>query len=139
MLLRDEARAVEMVNALSDEYSRRIVLAIMSKNQSIEELSKGLNIPISTCYRKVRNMLRFGIVRPVRTVIDENGKKFVSYATSFKNASVRFESGEILVDVTFDNTANRVEKLASTNNQADWPPESKPVAPLVIKEILATN
>ncbi|MDG6999822.1 MAG: hypothetical protein JRN15_11985 [Nitrososphaerota archaeon] len=40
-------------------------------------------------------------------------------ATSFKNAAVKnaavkFEFGEIIVDVTLDNNANRVEKLAPT-------------------------
>lgn len=139
LLLKDEVKSIEIVNALSDEYSRKIVLAIMSKSQSIEELSRDLGIPISTCYRKVRHMLRFGIVRPVRTIIDETGKKYVSYAASFKNASVRFESGEMMVDVTFNTVPNSVEKIALSNHPLERPPLLKAAAPLVIKELLATS
>lgn len=139
MLLKDDTKAVEIVNALSDEYSRKIVLAIMSKSESIEELSKDLDIPISTCYRKVRHMLRFGIVRPFRTVIDENGKKYVSYATTFKNASVKFESGEMMVDVIFNNVSNKVENVALSNDLIERATVLQPTPPLVIKEILATS
>ena len=75
MILKNEPGAIEMVNTLSDNYSRRIVLEIISKTQSIEELSKGLYIPVSTRYRKVRIMLKFGIARLVKTVIDADGKE----------------------------------------------------------------
>jgi predicted transcriptional regulator len=91
--------ALEVVKALSDEYSRKIVLSIISKSLSIEEISKQQHIPISTCYRRVHELQTYGIVKIDRTIIQEDGKKFVCYRASFKNASINLESGELKVDV----------------------------------------
>ena len=90
---------LEVVKALSDEYSRKIVLSIISKSLSIEEISKQQHIPISTCYRRVHELQTYGIVKIDRTIIQEDGKKFVCYRASFKNASINLESGELKVDV----------------------------------------
>jgi len=44
-------------------------------------------------------MLEYGIVRPDRTIIQDDGKKFVCYKASFKNATIQLESGELKVDL----------------------------------------
>ena len=99
MLVSDNSMVLEVVKALSDEYSRKIVLSIISKSLSIEEISKQQHIPISTCYRRVHELQTYGIVKIDRTIIQEDGKKFVCYRASFKNASINLESGELKVDV----------------------------------------
>lgn len=134
MLLQDDVTANEVVKALSDEYSRKIVLSIMSKTQRIEEISKGQDIPISTCYRRIRHLMRFGIVRPFKTVIDENGKKFIFYGTSFSNVSIRLESGEIMVDVRFESLPERLRMLNSSIGQTSLQPDAlHPPTPLIRK------
>ena len=99
MLVSDNSKALEVVKSLSDEYSRKIVLSIISKSMPIEEISKEQHVPISTCYRRIHELQRFGIVKVDKTVIQSDGKKFVCYRTSFKNASISLESGELKVDV----------------------------------------
>ena len=93
------------MKSLSYEYSRKIVLSIISKSMPIEEISKEQHIPISTCYRRIHELQRYGIVKVDKTVIQSDGKKFVCYRTSFKNASISLESGELKVDVEL----NRVD------------------------------
>jgi predicted transcriptional regulator len=99
MLVLDNTRAEEVVRALSDEYSRKIIKSIMSKSEPIEEISREQGIPISTCYRRVHELLLGGIVRPDKTIIQEDGKKYVCYRTTFKNATINLGANELTVDV----------------------------------------
>lgn len=117
MLVLDQVKATEVVRALSDEYSRRIVLSIITKALPIEEISKEQQIPISTCYRRVHELEQFGIIRAAKTIIQEDGKKFVCYKASFKNASINLESGELRVDLV----SNRDEVSTEKQPNGAWP------------------
>ncbi len=99
MLVSDQAKALEVVKTLSDEYSRKIVLAIIKRSLPIEMISTEQHIPISTCYRRVHELLSYGIIRADKTIIQEDGKKYVCYKASFKRASIQLESGELKVDL----------------------------------------
>jgi predicted transcriptional regulator len=98
-MVSDEERALEVVRALSDEYSRKIILSIINQSLPIEEISRQRHIPMSTCYRRVHELLDFGIIRPDKTIIQDDGKKFVCYKSVFKNATIRLDSGELKVDI----------------------------------------
>ena len=99
MQVLNNGTALEVVNALSVDYSRRIVLSITRESMPIEEISKREHVPISTCYRRIHEMLNYGIVRPDKTIIQPDGKKYVSYKASFTGASISLESGQLKVDV----------------------------------------
>jgi predicted transcriptional regulator len=109
MLVSDNTRALEVVKALSDEYSRKIVLSIINVAMPIEEISKEQHIPISTCYRRIHELQSYGIVRPDKTIIQPDGKKYVSYKAAFSEAKISLESGELRVDV--NQTLNGYDKL----------------------------
>jgi DNA-binding Lrp family transcriptional regulator len=102
MLVLDHSKGEELVRALSDDYSRKIILAIMSKAQPIEEISREQGIPISTCYRRVHDLLVSGIVKPDKTIILEDGKKYISYKAAFKNATINLDSSELSVVVVLN-------------------------------------
>lgn len=99
MLVSERATAIEVFDALADEYSRRIVMSIISRPRSIEQISREQRIPISTCYRKIYGLLSMGIVKRDKTIIQGDGKKYRCYKASFKSAHIDFESGEIRVEV----------------------------------------
>jgi predicted transcriptional regulator len=99
MLVSDKAKAEEVVKALSDEYSRKIILSIISESLHIEEISRRTNVPVSTCYRRMHELFNYGIIRADRTIIQDDGKKFICYKSSFKNATIQLDSGELVVDL----------------------------------------
>ncbi len=127
MLVSDNARALEVIKSLSDEYSRKIVLSIITRSLPIEDISKEQHIPISTCYRRMHELLDYGIVRADKTVIQADGKKFISYRTAFKNATINLESGELKVDVEPNrDPSDRLKDMWATVRQSEKPKESKP-------------
>lgn len=111
MLVTDESKAIEVIKALSDDYSRKIVLSIISISMPIEEIARVQNIPVSTCYRRIHEMLKFGIVKPDHTIIREDGKKFVCYKSAIKNATILLDSGHLKVDVVVNK--DPAEKLGA--------------------------
>ncbi len=121
MLVTDNAKAVEVVKALSDEYSRRIVLSIISASLPIEEISREQNIPISTCYRRIHELQHYGIIKAEKTIIQDDGKKFVCYRSSIKNASISLESGELVVDVILNRQVPTPAPVAPTAEHISAP------------------
>jgi len=111
VLVTDESKALEVIKALSDEYSRKIVLSIISSSLPIEEIAREQDIPMSTCYRRIHEMLKFGIIRPDRTIIRGDGKKFVCYKSAIKNATILLDSGQLKVDVVVNK--DPAEKLGA--------------------------
>jgi|GEM_PF-655875 DNA-binding Lrp family transcriptional regulator len=102
MLVLDHSKGEELVRALSDDYSRKIILSIMSKSEPIEEISREQGIPISTCYRRVHDLLVSGIVKPDKTIILEDGKKYICYKAAFKNATINLDASELSVVVVLN-------------------------------------
>ena len=102
MLVLDRSKGEELVRALSDDYSRKIILSIMGKSESIEEISREQGIPISTCYRRVHDLLISGIVKPDKTIILEDGKKYICYKAAFRNATINLDAEQLSVDVVLN-------------------------------------
>src|SRR5712692_6336803 len=53
MLLTKPETIHALTQALSDEYSMKIILSTIPEEKSVEDLSKENDIPLSTCYRRV--------------------------------------------------------------------------------------
>lgn len=97
-----DAAYPDILNTIADEYSRNIILSIITKPKSIEEIAKDEQIPISTCYRRVRDLETHGIIRLRETVITEEGKKIMRYGSSLKSATISIEPGEVTIDIVSD-------------------------------------
>lgn len=117
MLVTDSEKANEIVKTLSDEYSRKIVLAITSKSMTAEEISKEKGIPTSTCYRRIHSLLSHGMIRVDKTIISDDGKKFVCYLSCFKNASINLEGDGLKVDVVVSDSSRRFDFWTRTRDQ----------------------
>jgi len=94
-------KQVAILEALSDDYARKILISTLSDAKSIEEISHENGIPISTCYRRVRELLDMQILRVDRTIITGTGKKYETYRSAFDGASIVLSSEGVSVDVTF--------------------------------------
>lgn len=98
MWIDDKERVQSIVSALSDEYSRKIVAATVSEPKSPEQLSEEQGIPVSTCYRRIHDLLLLSIIR-IRRIDLEHGKKSVFYESVYKDILVKFESSKLTVDL----------------------------------------
>jgi hypothetical protein len=110
MRINEAGKAQGIVNALSDEYSRRIIATTISEAKSPEQISEQNGIPVSTCYRKMHDLVALSILQVSKIEI-ANGKKSVLYKSTCKNILVKFASNELAVEVV-PNTNSPDDNLA---------------------------
>jgi len=100
MMVEEQDRKDAVLLAMSDRYMRRIIAATMVDDKSIEDIAKEKEIPVSTCYRRVRELVGLRLLRIERTIITETGKKFETYKCAFSDAKISMSSVGFAVEVT---------------------------------------
>ncbi|MDH2901789.1 MAG: helix-turn-helix domain-containing protein [archaeon] len=104
----------ELIKALADEYSKKIILKTINQARSVEELAQAESIPISTAYRRVNEMKENGILIVERIVITDDGKKYDLYRSAFRKLQIGLEQDEITFDVVLnEDLAERISRLWS--------------------------
>ena len=96
----EQDRKDALLHAMADEFTRKILLSTMLKAKTIQEIAEEAWIPISTCYRRVHELVTLRLLRVDQTIITDTGKKFELYRSSIKDAVVNFSSTELSVEVT---------------------------------------
>jgi len=98
LIVNDEPARQRILTALADEYSRQILTATADQPQSALQLSKDFNIPITTLYRRIRNLADAGLITSVQSSRTVDGKWYELYQSSLLRIDVSFEYGEIRVN-----------------------------------------
>ncbi len=99
MEITDPARVQALVQSLADEYSRKILLSTIPSPKSVEDISRENDIPLSTCYRRVHELLDAQIIIVDRMIVTQEGKKYELLRSAFRMVTVSFEGGAMKVDV----------------------------------------
>lgn len=89
-----------VLTALGDESSRKILTSAIASGKTVEEISAEQNLPLSTCYRRMRSLLGAGLMILERTVVTPAGKRYAVYRASYSRAAIGFNGGEIAVELT---------------------------------------
>jgi predicted transcriptional regulator len=105
----------DLLKALSDEYSRKILLETIIKAKPVEELSRSLDIPISTAYRRVKEMCDEGLLTVEKTAMGTDGKKFETYRSAFRGFNIDLSSTDSEMDLVLnEDIADRLTRLWSS-------------------------
>jgi len=108
----DQAHVQSIVQSLSDEYSRKILLSAITSAKSVEDLSKENDIPLSTCYRRVHELLDSQILLVERIIVTPDGKKYELLRSAFRNVTVSFDNGTIKVDAAInEDVADKLRRM----------------------------
>lgn len=99
MEITDPARIHALLQVLSDEYARKILESTVEESKSVEELSRINEIPLSTCYRRVHELLDSGVLIMDRIVVTTDGKRYEMLRSAYKGFSVEFHDGGLRADV----------------------------------------
>ena len=109
-LLVSETSTSSVARALVSEQSRRILLALIEKPMSIDEIAEQQVLPLSSCYKTIRELENHGIVKKTKSVFSKKGKKSGLYVSMIRNANIRFLAGSLSVDLEMNDGAE-VEAL----------------------------
>ena len=115
MEITDPAKVQALVQGLADEYSRRIILSSIPAAKSVEDMSRENDIPLSTCYRRVHELLDAQILVVERIIVTPDGKKYELLRSAFRSMNVSFDSGVMKLEVVInEDVAEKLRRLWMT-------------------------
>ena len=100
MIITDEKRKKVILNALLDEYSRKILDSTIDESKSITDIMREQDIPMTSTYRRVKLLMDNKLVKVERSMVTDDGKRYFLYLSNIKDASIRFNKGELIVEIT---------------------------------------
>ncbi|MDP6897507.1 MAG: ArsR family transcriptional regulator [Candidatus Nitrosopelagicus sp.] len=87
-----------LLNILSDDYSRSLLNLIIETPKSGVQLSNETGIPGSTVYRKIARMADLKLLK-ITGIISPEGKKIFLYQSKIKSIYTKFEGGFIHMEI----------------------------------------
>jgi len=100
MIITDEKQKKVILNALLDEYSRKILDSTIDESKSITDIMREQDIPMTSTYRRVKLLMDNKLVKVERSMVTDDGKRYFLYLSNIKDASIRFNKGELIVEIT---------------------------------------
>jgi len=100
MRINSDDRKKAVIRALLDDHSRIILSSTMLVSKSVIDITREGNIPITSAYRKVKELKEYGLLKVDRIILTPEGKKFEMVRSTIRSASVLFDKGTLDVDVT---------------------------------------
>ena len=98
-VLEDDSKKA-VLRAMLDDQSRLILTSTMLVPKSVIEITRDQKIPVTSAYRKVKELKQYGLLKVERIVLTEDGKKYELLRSAIRAASVQFDRGSLGVDVT---------------------------------------
>ncbi len=95
-----DERKKAVLRALLDDQSRLILTSTMERPKSVIEITREQAIPITSAYRKVKELKQYGLLKVEQIVLTDDGKKFELVRSAIRSANVQFDRGTLDVDVT---------------------------------------
>jgi DNA-binding Lrp family transcriptional regulator len=116
----EPSRVQALVQGLADDYSRKIILATIPKGKSVEDISKENDIPLSTCYRRVHELLDAQILLVERIIVTPEGKKYELFRSAYRAMDVTFDGGVMKVNAVInEDVAEKLKRLWLTMREED--------------------
>ncbi|HUK26816.1 MAG TPA: helix-turn-helix domain-containing protein [Candidatus Acidoferrales bacterium] len=112
MIVSDEPAKQRILAALADEYSRKILTATIQDPMSALELSKKYEIPITTVYRRIEELVEAGLLAAVKSGRTTDGKWYDLYRSLLRRIDVGFEKGDVRIEVMVnEHVADRFTRM----------------------------
>jgi DNA-binding Lrp family transcriptional regulator len=110
--IKEPDRVQSLVQGLADEYSRKILLSAIPAAKSVEDMSRENDIPLSTCYRRVHELLDAQILIVEKIIVTSDGKKYELLRSAYRAVTVSFDGGVMKVDATVnEDVAEKLRRL----------------------------
>jgi len=126
LLVSQEQAKERILAAIADEYSRKILMSTRDEAVSALELSKNYEIPITTVYRRIDELVQGGLLSAVRSGKTVDGKWYDLYRSLLNRIDVSFKEGNMQIEVEInDHVADKFTRIWSSfapNNQTQTTP-----------------
>ena len=99
LIVNEDLAKQRILSAMADQYSRKILTATVAEPVSALDLSKTYQIPITTVYRRIEELVEAGLIAAVKSGRTTDGKWFDLYRSLLRRIDVSFENGDVRIEV----------------------------------------
>ena len=122
--LLDAQMASTMTSIMFDEFSRRIISSAVSHGRTVEEICEEQDIPLSTCYRRIKRLVDGGAMIVERIVVASSGRKYAVYRSTFARLEIRLENGRVSAYGTLNPAvADGLRRKHTSSDETDYRPQ----------------
>ena len=98
-MLNPKSKKKAIVEALFDDQSRTILYSTTDTAKPVVDIMKETNIPMTSAYRKVKDLLKVNLLRTEGSEITEDGKRFYLYRSNINEAKLIYKNGDIEINI----------------------------------------
>jgi hypothetical protein len=84
---------ISLIHEISDDMAFRIITSINNSAKAATQISIENKIPLSSTYKKIKKLQKYGVVRIYRSEIDGSGKKVLLYRSNIASFEFKIEKG----------------------------------------------
>lgn len=84
---------ISLIHEISDDMAFRIITSITYSAKAATRISIENKIPLSSTYKKIKKLQKFGVVRIYRSEMDGTGKKVLLYRSNIASFEFKIERG----------------------------------------------
>jgi hypothetical protein len=88
-----------VVSSLLDGSSRKILMSTIEAAKTVESISAETGVPLSSCYRKIADLVSERMLVIERMVMTPTGKKYAIYRSAISGIHIDMGRGRIAVSV----------------------------------------
>ena len=86
-------------NLLADKYILHILSATYYQPKTVQQLCLNFDIPIATCYRKIRELEDSLLLNCVDRVVTKEGKRMKRYKSQINSINIFYEKGKVKINL----------------------------------------
>lgn len=90
---------LDIAQILMDEYNMKILAATSHKPKGARELAFLFDIPMASCYRKIKELLGAGLLSIESTELSADGKRYSVYKSQIDTVTLVYERGQLRMKV----------------------------------------
>lgn len=81
-----------VAQALSDEYSRRILSVCVRRALAVRDIEQATSLPQATVYRHIARLAEEGLLFVERSALTADGKRYELYRCRFRSARIEVDA-----------------------------------------------
>lgn len=97
LIVADEFSSQRILSAIADPYSRKILSSTTHEAVGALTLAKECDIPVTTVYRRIEELVHAGLVASAKASRTKDGKWFDLYRSTVKRIDISSENGTLFV------------------------------------------
>ena len=116
MIIKSQRIKRALLTALADEEMLKIMNCVIDHSKSFNDIiAENSNISRTTAFRKIKWLLKEGLIIVDKIVLSQDGKKFSLYHSTLKVINAKYEVNNVSIEAepNFDIAKKWIEKFFS--------------------------